>query len=103
MIVIAIFIIIIVIFKWYFFFDSAHTHTELFCPAAIGPGCLCLHNKGADYLIAFSSERCLHPLFQTLTEVRALQFPEVFSKNNMQEVSGSLLLSSGCKQKLHLN
>lgn len=41
--------------------------------------------------------------FQTLTEVRALRFPEVFSKNNVQEVSGCLLPPSGCQHKLRLN
>lgn len=41
--------------------------------------------------------------FQTLTEVRALRFPEVFSKNNVQEVSGCLLPPSGCQRKLRLN
>lgn len=39
---------------------------------------------------------------QTLTEVRALHFPEVFSKNNQQEVSGLLLPPSGREAELHL-
>lgn len=50
-----------------------------------------------------STHRCLPPFFQTLTEVRALRFPEVFSKNNVQEVSGRLLPSSGGKHKLLVN
>lgn len=50
-----------------------------------------------------SAHRCLLPFFQTLTEVRKLLFPEVFSKNNVQEVSGSLLPPSVVERKLSLN